>query len=223
MKIKVIGIGGCGVETAGYIAAQNISGVSCAAIDTDHITLENSELKETLLLDKVTGGRGAGGLVDTGKNACEEETDEIKKILSDADVIILAAGMGAGTGTGASSVIARIAKEKGAKVLAAIFHPYEFEGPFKLQNSVKGIKELSKYTDSILIVETKFAKDKETHKPEIFEIQFSKSEIKEIHEKMSFAAARELFFKEVLEFVKTVASKSTGELKENYFIGYTVF
>ena len=220
MKLKVIGVGTFGTKLAAGIASENIPNVSCAAIDTDGYVIENSELEDVLLIGN--SGLGTGGQVSVGKEAAEAATTEIEKMISDADVILLTAGMGGGTGSGTSPIIARIAHEKGIIVYAAVTHVFDFEGPYMTEFSIEGIKELAKYVDSVLVAEVK--EHKKSHKPELFGIQFSKSDIKEVNGSISIKDLNNLIFEDISDFIKTAAdSKSKEELRnaENTFIGYT--
>ena len=101
---------------------------------------------------QLTKGLGAGSQPELGEAAAEESKDEISAICDNTDLLFIAAGMGGGTGTGAAPVIAKIAKEKGCLTVACVTKPFSFEGKKRAANAVKGIANLSKYVDTIIII-----------------------------------------------------------------------
>ncbi|HEY8424201.1 MAG TPA: cell division protein FtsZ, partial [Clostridia bacterium] len=101
---------------------------------------------------KLTKGLGAGSDPEIGRRAAEESRDAIEEIISDANLVFITAGMGGGTGTGAAPVIAEIAKKKGILTIAVVTKPFSFEGNVRMQNAEKGIQELKKVVDTLLIV-----------------------------------------------------------------------
>ncbi len=152
-KIKVIGVGGGGCNAVNRMVEENLQGVEFIVANTDSQVLAASSAPTKLILGKQTSkGLGAGANPETGKQAAIESETEIKEVLSGADLIFIAAGMGGGTGTGAAPEIARIAMETGALVIAIVTKPFRFEGRMRNSYAVQGVSELRKYVDSIIII-----------------------------------------------------------------------
>lgn len=153
INIKVIGVGGGGNNAVNRMISTNIRGVEFVAINTDSQVLDSSCAARKLVIgDKVTRGKGAGAIPEVGRRSAEESIDEIKAILSDADMVFITAGMGGGTGTGAAPVIARVAKELDILTVAIVTKPFSFEGRKRYDQAEKGIAELSKYVDSLIVI-----------------------------------------------------------------------
>lgn len=153
VKIKVIGVGGGGNNAVNRMINSNIKGVEFVAINTDAQVLKKSDATTKLAIgQKLTNGFGAGANPQIGARAAEESIDEIKKILEDADMVFVTAGMGGGTGTGAAPVVARLAREAGALTVGIVTKPFTFEGKRRMDQSVAGIKELSQYVDSLVVI-----------------------------------------------------------------------
>ena len=153
VKIKVIGVGGGGNNAVNRMINSNIKGVEFVAINTDAQVLKKSDASTKLAIgQKLTNGFGAGANPQIGARAAEESIDEIKKILEDADMVFVTAGMGGGTGTGAAPVVARLAREAGALTVGIVTKPFTFEGKRRMDQSVAGIKELSQYVDSLVVI-----------------------------------------------------------------------
>ena len=150
-QIKVIGVGGGGNNSIKTLLGTKLDGLDFIIANTDKQVLEQFDKSMVLQLgDKK--GLGAGAKPEIGKAAAEASEDEIKSRLKGADLVIITAGMGGGTGTGASPVIAKIAKECGALVVAIVTTPFDFEGPKRTNIAKEGIQELIKYVDSYIIV-----------------------------------------------------------------------
>src|SRR5688572_17514925 len=127
--IKVFGVGGAGCNAARHFARLNLLDVPCALLNTDAAALAQAGPDTKVLLGfKSMRGLGAGGDPERGRQAAEEDRDQIRGLCEGADLIFLIAGLGGGTGTGAGPVIARIAKESGALVLGMVILPFECEG-----------------------------------------------------------------------------------------------
>ncbi|PZV99905.1 cell division protein FtsZ [Metamycoplasma auris] len=150
-KIKVIGVGGGGNNSIQGILNTKIDGLEFIVANTDKQILDKFNKEFTLQLGD-NRGIGAGANPEVGKKAAEHSSEEIKKKLKDANLVIITAGMGGGTGTGASPVIAKIAKEQGALVIAIVTTPFEFEGTKRNKVAQKGIEELKKHVDSYIII-----------------------------------------------------------------------
>ena len=153
VKIEVIGVGGGGNNAVNRMINTNIKGVEFVAINTDAQVLKKSDATTKLAIgQKLTNGFGAGANPQIGARAAEESIDEIKKILEDADMVFVTAGMGGGTGTGAAPVVARLAREAGALTVGIVTKPFTFEGKRRMAQAIAGIKELSQYVDSRVVI-----------------------------------------------------------------------
>jgi len=152
-RIVVIGVGGAGNNAVNRMIDENISSVEFYVANTDQQSLARSKATNRIVLgSKVTGGLGAGGNPEVGRQAAEESIDKIREVVSGADLVFIAAGMGGGTGTGASPVIAQAAREAGALTVAIVTRPFTFEGKKRIANSVEGLNNLKDSVDSIIIV-----------------------------------------------------------------------
>jgi cell division protein FtsZ len=152
-RIIVIGVGGAGNNAVNRMIDDKIQNVEFYVANTDKQALSTSKAPNRIVLgDSVTRGLGAGGDPSVGKEAATQSAPEIRKIIKGADMVFIAAGMGKGTGTGAAPVIASIAKEEGALTVAIVTRPFEFEGPARVKNCVKGLTDLKEAVDSIIIV-----------------------------------------------------------------------
>ena len=153
VNIKVIGVGGGGNNAVNRMINSNIAGVEFVAINTDRQALKRSGASTQLVIgEKLTSGFGAGANPLIGQRAAEESIDEIKNILSDADMVFVTAGMGGGTGTGAAPVVARVALEMDILTIGIVTKPFSFEGKKRSDQAVAGIAELSQYVDSLVVI-----------------------------------------------------------------------
>ena len=129
VNIKVIGVGGGGNNAVNRMIVSNIRGVDFVSVNTDRQALRKSEAPSQLVIgEKITRGFGAGANPSIGERSAEESIDEIKNILSGADMVFITAGMGGGTGTGAAPVVARIAQEMEILTVGVVTTPFSFEG-----------------------------------------------------------------------------------------------
>jgi len=152
-KIVVIGVGGAGNNAVNRMIDDDISNVDFYVVNTDKQALASSKsLNRIILGETLTGGLGAGGEPEMGEKAAEASIDDIKEIVKDANMVFIAAGMGGGTGTGAAPVIARIAKDAGALVIAIVTRPFSFEGKKRIAHSIEGLNKLRTNVDSIIVV-----------------------------------------------------------------------
>lgn len=152
-RIVVIGVGGAGNNAVNRMIDDNISSVEFYVANTDQQALSRSKAKNRIILGQdSTGGLGAGGDPEVGRIAAEESADKIREIVTGANLVFIAAGMGGGTGTGAAPVIAGIAKEAGALTVAIVTRPFTFEGKKRIANSVEGLNNLKNSVDAIIIV-----------------------------------------------------------------------
>ena len=153
VKIEVIGVGGGGNNAVNRMINSNIKGVEFVAINTDAQVLKKSDATTKLAIgQKLTNGFGAGANPQIGARAAEESIDENKKILGDADMVFVTAGMVGGTGTGAAPGVARLAREAGALTVGIVTKPFTFEGKRRMAQAIAGIKELSQYVDSLVVI-----------------------------------------------------------------------
>ena len=152
-RIIVIGVGGAGNNAVNRMIDDNISSVEFYVANTDQQALSRSKATNRIVLgEKSTGGLGAGGNPEIGKMAAEESIDKIREIVSGANLVFIAAGMGGGTGTGAAPVFAQAAREAGALTVAIVTRPFTFEGKKRIANSVEGLNNLKDAVDAIIIV-----------------------------------------------------------------------
>lgn len=151
--IKVLGVGGGGCNAVNSMITSNVSSAEFIAVNTDNQALMLSKADRCLQIgEKLTKGLGAGSDPNVGEAAAEESKEEIVQILKGTDLLFIAAGMGGGTGTGAASVIARIARELGVLTVAVVTKPFSFEGKVRNENANKGIANLKKYVDTLVVI-----------------------------------------------------------------------
>lgn len=153
VNIKVVGVGGGGNNTVNRMIASNVRGVEFIALNTDRMALMHNKAEHKIAIgEKSTRGKGAGANPAVGKQAAEESTDEITEALKGADMVFVTAGMGGGTGTGGAPVVAKIAKDMGILTIAIVTKPFAFEGTKKMQQAEEGIKTLSEFVDSLIVI-----------------------------------------------------------------------
>ena len=153
VNIKVIGVGGGGNNAVNRMISTNIRGVEFIAVNTDNQILNNSSAARRLVIgEKITRGKGAGADPEIGKRSAEESIENIRAILEGADMIFVTTGMGGGTGTGAAPIIAKCAKELGILTVGIVTKPFSFEGKRRMMQAEKGVEELSKYVDSLIVI-----------------------------------------------------------------------
>ena len=152
-NIKVVGIGGAGNNALNRMIKAQISNVEFIAVNTDMQQLKRNNAGTKLQLGtKLTKGLGSGARPEVGKKAAEEDKDKIKELLSGADMVFIAAGMGGGTGTGAAPVIAQVAKEIGALTVGVVTKPFLFEGFKRKKNADAGAEELKGVVDTLITI-----------------------------------------------------------------------
>lgn len=153
VNIKVIGVGGGGGNALNCMVASGVQDIEYIAINTDAKALNNSKATTRIQIGaKLTKGRGAGNKPAIGQQSAEENKEEIEAALKGADMVFITAGMGGGTGTGAAPVVARLAQEAGILTVAVVTKPFAFEREQKMAQAEKGIMELKKYVDSLIVI-----------------------------------------------------------------------
>ena len=151
--IKVVGVGGGGNNAVDRMIEDNMDGVEFIAVNTDVQDLSKSKAPTKIQIgEKLTKGLGAGGNPEIGEKSAEETKEEVSKSLSGADMVFITAGMGGGTGTGAAPKIAEISKSMGILTVAVVTKPFNFEGKKRMSNAEKGLSELRKNVDTLVII-----------------------------------------------------------------------
>src|SRR5204862_5469104 len=151
--LRVVGVGGAGVNAVNRMIEAGVEGVDFIAINTDLQSLQQSSADMTLHIgSEVTRGLGSGSNPELGRQAAVEEYDQIKALLKGADMIFITAGSGGGTGTGAAPVVARIARELGALTVGIVTKPFSFEGGRRSAQAERGVEELSREVDTLITI-----------------------------------------------------------------------
>ncbi len=151
--IRVVGVGGAGVNAVNRMIEADIEGVEFIAINTDLQSLQTSAASTTLHIgDSITRGLGSGANPTLGRQAARDEYDQIKAALRGSDMVFIAAGAGGGTGTGAAPVVASIARELGALAVGIITRPFQFEGTRRRDQAEAGIAALAEAVDTLIVV-----------------------------------------------------------------------
>jgi len=151
--IRVVGVGGAGVNAVNRMVEAEVAGVEFLAINTDLQSLQQSTADVTLHIGQsVTRGLGSGADANLGRQAAMDEFDKIKSLLKGSDMIFITAGSGGGTGTGAAPIVARIAREVGALTVAIVTKPFGFEGSRRSEQADRGIEALADEVDTLIVV-----------------------------------------------------------------------
>lgn len=152
-RIVVIGMGGSGKNAINHMINSKVKGVTFICMNTDTQDLHNSLAEKKIHIGKnLTKGLGAGMNPEIGRKAAEETKSEIQDVIKGADMIFIACGMGGGTGTGAAPIVARAAKEQGILTVGVVTKPFFFEGQHRIKIAEKGIEELAKEVDAIIVI-----------------------------------------------------------------------
>jgi cell division protein FtsZ len=153
VKIKVIGVGGGGCNAITRMIREQVRGVEFIAMNTDAQALQLTEAPIQFQLgERVTRGLGAGGDHIMGQKAAEESRDELKSLVSGADMVFVTCGMGGGTGTGAAPIVADIARQAGALTIAVVTRPFTFEGTHRRKTAEEGIALMTTKVDTIIVI-----------------------------------------------------------------------
>lgn len=152
-KIKVVGVGGAGGNAVNRMIESGFTGVDFVAVNTDSQALGCSLAQNQVQIGRqLTHGLGSGGDPEVGKKAAEEDSEALAEVLHGADMVFVAAGMGGGTGTGGGPVVARMAKQMGALVVAVATKPFMFEGQYRMRQAEEGLRLLKQEVDTAIII-----------------------------------------------------------------------
>jgi cell division protein FtsZ len=151
--IRVVGVGGAGVNAVNRMVEAEVVGVEFIAVNTDVQSLQQSTADLTLHIgSEITRGLGSGSDANIGRQAAMEDYDRMKALLKGSDMIVITAGAGGGTGTGAAPIVARIAKEVGALTVAIVTKPFGFEGTRRSEQAERGVMALANEVDTLIVV-----------------------------------------------------------------------
>jgi cell division protein FtsZ len=151
--IKVVGIGGGGVNAVNRMIEAGLKGVEFIAVNTDAQALLMSEADIKLDVGReLTRGLGAGSDPEIGRRAAEEHRDELEEVLKGADMVFVTAGEGGGTGTGGAPVIANVAKQMGALTIGVVTRPFSFEGRRRGVQAERGVQDLRDAVDTLIVI-----------------------------------------------------------------------
>jgi cell division protein FtsZ len=151
--IRVVGVGGAGVNAVNRMVEAEVEGVEFLAVNTDLQSLQQSTADLTLHIGaELTRGLGSGSDANVGRQAAMEDYDRVKALLKGSDMIFITAGAGGGTGTGAAPVVARISRELGALTVAIVTKPFGFEGSRRGQQADQGVSALAEEVDTLIVV-----------------------------------------------------------------------
>ena len=151
--IRVVGVGGAGVNAVNRMVEAEVEGVEFLAVNTDLQSLKQSTADVTLHIGaSITKGLGSGSDANIGRQAAMEDYDRVKALLKGSDMIFVAAGAGGGTGTGAAPIVARISRELGALTVAIVTKPFAFEGSRRGEQAEGGVSVLAEEVDTLIVV-----------------------------------------------------------------------
>ncbi len=214
-KIMVVGCGGAGCNTVTRLTEMGIGGAKTIALNTDarHLVHSVKADKKILIGKELTKGLGAGGYPEIGKKAAEESKAEIKEAIKDADMVFITAGLGGGTGTGSAPVVARLAKEQGAIVIAVVTLPFKIEGA-RIGKAEEGLARLRELCDTVIVIENQKLLELAGNRPlqEAFKIadELIASMIKGISETISLPSLVNLDFADVRAVMKAGGVAAIG-------------
>jgi len=152
-RIIVVGVGGAGNNAVNRMVDETIGGVEFVGINTDKQALAFCKAPTVVQIgEKVTKGLGAGAKPEVGEQAANESTDEIKQVISGADMVFVTCGMGGGTGTGGAPVVASLAREMGCLTVGVVTKPFRFEARKRMENALTGIDKLKQKVDTLIVI-----------------------------------------------------------------------
>jgi cell division protein FtsZ len=151
--LRVVGVGGAGVNAVNRMIEAEVEGVEFIAVNTDTQSLEQSAAHNRLHIGgEITRGLGSGSNPELGRLAALEDYDQLKSELRGADMVFITAGAGGGTGTGAAPVVARISREVGALTVGIVTKPFSFEGARRGEQADHGVEELAREVDTLIVI-----------------------------------------------------------------------
>jgi cell division protein FtsZ len=151
--LRVVGVGGAGVNAVNRMIEAEVEGVEFMAVNTDTQSLEGSAASHRVNIgSEITRGLGSGSNPDLGRAAALEDYDHLKSLLKGSDMVFVTCGSGGGTGTGAAPVVARIAREVGALTVGIVTKPFSFEGARRGEQADRGVEELAREVDTLIVI-----------------------------------------------------------------------
>lgn len=151
--IKVVGVGGGGMNAVNRMIDANLKGVEFIVVNTDEQVIRLSAAEEKVVIgQKTTRGMGAGGDPEIGLRAAQEDRDRLAQTLKGADMVFITAGMGGGTGTGAAPIVAEVARSVGALTVGVITLPFQMEGARRMKHAVKGLEAMKEQVDTLITI-----------------------------------------------------------------------
>jgi len=152
-RMKVVGVGGGGGNALNRMIDEHVGGVEFISVNTDAQALLNNKADVKVQIGKkLTRGLGAGARPEIGRQAIEENRDEVLHSLQGADLVFVTCGMGGGTGTGAAPIISQVARDLGALTIGIVTKPFLFEGRKRMRQAEMGIAEMRKHVDTMIVV-----------------------------------------------------------------------
>jgi cell division protein FtsZ len=151
VSLKLVGIGGAGSNAVDRLKMENLERLQLAVVNTDSQALASSPVQEKVLIGMgSTRGLGAGGDPELGRQAAEDDREKLAAVVKGTDLVFIIAGMGGGTGSGAAPILAEVASEEGALVIAFVTMPFSFEGGRRLKQAEEGLAALRKACDAVI-------------------------------------------------------------------------
>ena len=152
-RMKVVGVGGGGGNAVNRMIEEQLDGVEFISVNTDAQALLNSKSDVKIQIGKkLTRGLGAGARPEIGRQAIEENRDEVARAIAGADLVFVTCGMGGGTGTGAAPIVCELAREQGSLTVGIVTKPFLFEGRKRMRQADEGIAEMAKHVDTMIVV-----------------------------------------------------------------------
>ena len=152
-RMKVVGVGGGGGNAVNRMIDEHLTGVEFISVNTDSQALLSSKSDVKLQIGKkLTRGLGAGARPEIGRQAIEENRDDVLRVLSETDLVFVTCGMGGGTGTGAAPIICEMSKQAGALTVGIVTKPFLFEGRKRMRQAEMGIAEMRQHVDTMIVV-----------------------------------------------------------------------
>jgi cell division protein FtsZ len=152
-RMKVVGVGGGGGNAVNRMIEEHLEGVEFISVNTDAQALLNSKSDVKIQIGKkLTRGLGAGARPEIGKQAIDENREEVSRAMHNADLVFVTCGMGGGTGTGAAPVLCELARAAGALTVGIVTKPFLFEGRKRMRQAELGIAEMRKHVDTMIVV-----------------------------------------------------------------------